>query len=46
MPSLEQLAVWIALLGFDFDIEEPAELHNVIRPIVTRLNRASPPALT
>ncbi|TCN32897.1 putative DNA-binding transcriptional regulator YafY [Kribbella orskensis] len=45
-PSLEQLAVWIALLGFDFDIEEPAELHNVIRPIVTRLNRASPPAPT
>lgn len=45
-PSLEQLAVWIALLGFDFDIEEPAELHDVIGSIVARLNRASPPALT
>ncbi|TDO46885.1 putative DNA-binding transcriptional regulator YafY [Kribbella sp. VKM Ac-2527] len=43
-PSLEQMAVWIALLGFDFDIEEPAELHKVIGPIATRLNRASPPA--
>ncbi|GAA1573593.1 WYL domain-containing protein [Kribbella sancticallisti] len=40
-PSLEQLAVWIALLGFDFDIEEPAELHDVIGPIAARLQRAS-----
>jgi hypothetical protein len=41
-PSLEQLAVWIALLGSDFDIEEPAKLHNVIGPIAARLHRASP----
>lgn len=39
-PSLEQLAVWVALLGFDFDIEEPAELHDIIGPIATRLQRA------
>lgn len=39
-PSLEQLAVWVALLGFDFDIEEPAELHDVIDPIAARLQRA------
>ncbi|MEU4287227.1 YafY family protein [Kribbella sp. NPDC026596] len=40
-PSLEQLAVWVALLGFDFDIEEPADLHDIIGPIATRLTRAS-----
>ena len=40
-PSLEQLAVWVALLGFDFAIEEPAALNDVIGPIATRLTRAS-----
>ena len=40
-PSLEQLAVWIAVLGFDFDIEQPAELHDVIGPIAARLHRVS-----
>ena len=40
-PSLEQLAVWVAVLGFDFTVEEPQELHEVIGPIGTRLTRAS-----
>jgi predicted DNA-binding transcriptional regulator YafY len=38
--SLEELAVWVALLGFDFDIHEPAELFDVLGPLTSRLERA------
>lgn len=30
LPSVEHLAVWVAMLGFDF--EEPVELHEIIAP--------------
>lgn len=40
-PSLEQLAVWVALLGFEFTIEEPAALYDMMGPIAARLDRAS-----
>jgi predicted DNA-binding transcriptional regulator YafY len=38
--SLEELAVWVALLGFDFDIHEPEELFGVLEPLAGRLERA------
>ncbi len=38
--SLEELAVWVALLGFDFDIHEPEELFGVLEPLTARLERA------
>ena len=38
--SLPELGVWIALLGFDFDIHEPAELVDVLGPVSERLRRA------
>lgn len=40
-PSLEQLAVWVGLLGFEFTIEEPAALYDMMGPIAARLDRAS-----
>ncbi|HEU4948869.1 MAG TPA: YafY family protein [Kribbella sp.] len=42
-PSLEQLGVYVALLGFDFEIEEPTELYDVIGPIAARLTAALAP---
>ena len=38
--SLEELAVWVALLGFDFDIHEPEEVFGVLEPLTARLERA------
>ncbi len=38
--SLDQLGVWVALLGFDFDIHEPAELRDVLGSVADRLDRA------
>ncbi len=38
--SLDELAVWVALLGFDFDVHEPPELVDHIRAITRRLTRA------
>jgi predicted DNA-binding transcriptional regulator YafY len=41
--SLEEMGVWIALIGFDFDIQEPAELVDVLRPVSDRLRKAIGP---
>jgi predicted DNA-binding transcriptional regulator YafY len=37
--SLEELAVWIGLIGFDFDVVAPAELGEVIVTLAGRLGR-------
>jgi predicted DNA-binding transcriptional regulator YafY len=39
--SLDQLGVWVSVLGFDFDIHEPAELTDHLRGVVDRLVRAT-----
>jgi hypothetical protein len=39
--SLEELGVWVALLGFDFDIHEPPELAEALVPVAARLTRAT-----
>jgi predicted DNA-binding transcriptional regulator YafY len=39
--SLEEMGVWIALLGFDFEIHEPAELADVLKPVGDRIRRAT-----
>lgn len=39
--NLAELGVWVALLGFDFDIHEPPELAEALRPVATRLTRAT-----
>ena len=38
--SLDALAVHLALLGFDFEVREPAELAERIRGLAARLSRA------
>jgi predicted DNA-binding transcriptional regulator YafY len=38
--SLEELVVWIALIGFDFDVVDPPELADVISTLAARLARA------
>jgi predicted DNA-binding transcriptional regulator YafY len=37
--SLEEMAVWIGLIGFDFDVVAPAELGEVIVTLAGRLSR-------
>ena len=39
--SLDQMAIYIALLGFDFDVQEPVELLPFLRTLAGRLGRAS-----
>ncbi|MPZ94095.1 MAG: WYL domain-containing protein [Propionibacteriales bacterium] len=39
--SLDQLGVYVALLGFDFDIHEPEELVDHLGTVVDRLKRAT-----
>lgn len=39
--SLEELALFVALKGFDFHVLEPAELIPVLRALSDRLSRAS-----
>ncbi|NDL60717.1 helix-turn-helix transcriptional regulator [Phytoactinopolyspora mesophila] len=39
--SLEELAVWVALFGFEFEVHEPSELRDVIETLAGRLSRAS-----
>jgi predicted DNA-binding transcriptional regulator YafY len=41
--SLDELAVWIAIMGVEFDIHEPPELLGYIRTLVGRLQRAASP---
>jgi predicted DNA-binding transcriptional regulator YafY len=38
--SLEHVATWIAMLGFDFTIEEPTQLSEAIAALAARLTRA------
>jgi predicted DNA-binding transcriptional regulator YafY len=38
--SLDELAVWMALIGVDFDIHEPPELRDRARALADRLRRA------
>jgi predicted DNA-binding transcriptional regulator YafY len=39
--SLDQLAVWLAAFGFEFDIHEPPELVEHLRVLTARLQRAA-----
>jgi predicted DNA-binding transcriptional regulator YafY len=41
--SLDQLAVWVAAFGFEFDIHEPPELVEHLRTLTARLQRAAWP---
>lgn len=41
--SLDQLAVWVAAFGFEFEIHEPPELREHIRTLTARLQRAVQP---
>ena len=38
--SLEVVATWIAMLGFDFVVEEPEELNARIQALAARLLRS------
>jgi predicted DNA-binding transcriptional regulator YafY len=38
--SLDGLAMWMALIGFEFEVREPPELIERIRSLVQRLSRA------
>jgi predicted DNA-binding transcriptional regulator YafY len=38
--SLDALAMWISLLGVDFEVREPPELLEHLRPLADRLTRA------
>jgi predicted DNA-binding transcriptional regulator YafY len=42
--SLDELALWIAIMDVEFDIHEPPELLGYIRTLVGRLQRAASPA--
>jgi len=37
--SLDEMVVWIAVLGFDFDVVEPPELVAIARTLAARLGR-------
>ncbi|HZC26826.1 MAG TPA: YafY family protein [Actinopolymorphaceae bacterium] len=39
--SLDQLAIYVAILGFDFEVHEPPELVERLRTLATRLDRAT-----
>jgi predicted DNA-binding transcriptional regulator YafY len=39
--SLDVLAVWLALIGVDFEVQEPPELVDRIRQVAERFNRAT-----
>ena len=38
--SLDEMAVWIAVLGFDFEVLEPAEMLPYVRRLAEILTRA------
>ncbi|EHR61621.1 helix-turn-helix transcriptional regulator [Saccharomonospora cyanea] len=38
--SLDELALWVAVLGFPFEVEEPPELFGTVRTLVDRLARS------
>ncbi|NLU68349.1 WYL domain-containing protein [Streptomyces sp. HNM0574] len=39
--SLDQLAVWVAAFGFDFEVREPPELIDHLHTLTARLRRAA-----
>ncbi|GAA2992964.1 helix-turn-helix transcriptional regulator [Actinokineospora diospyrosa] len=39
--SLDQLAVWVAAFGFEFEVHEPPELRSHLRELTARLGRAA-----
>ena len=39
--SLDTLSVYLALTGFDFEVQEPAELIERIRELAKRFHRAT-----
>ncbi|MEW2400565.1 YafY family protein [Streptomyces sp. NPDC046862] len=39
--SLDQLAVWVAAFGFDFEVQEPPELVDHLHTLTARLQRAA-----
>ncbi len=41
--SAWSLAIHLALIGHDFEVLEPPELHDAVRELGARLSRASPP---
>ncbi|APU16491.1 MULTISPECIES: helix-turn-helix transcriptional regulator [Actinoalloteichus] len=41
--SLDQLAVWVAAFGFEFEVREPPELVEHLRTLTARLSRAAWP---
>ena len=41
-PTLEVVAMWIAMLGFDFVVEEPLELNEHMRALAARMLRSCP----
>ena len=38
--SLDRLCVWLALIGFDFEVREPVELIDRVRDLAERFSRA------
>jgi predicted DNA-binding transcriptional regulator YafY len=40
--SIDRLAVWLALIGFEFEVLEPLELADRVRDLAGRLSRAAP----
>jgi predicted DNA-binding transcriptional regulator YafY len=40
--ALDALAIYVALIGFDFEVDEPPELVDQIRRLADRLRRATP----
>jgi predicted DNA-binding transcriptional regulator YafY len=41
--ALDEIALYVALLGVDFEVQEPPELIEAIRDLAARLTRASTP---
>jgi predicted DNA-binding transcriptional regulator YafY len=39
--SLDMLAIYLAMIGFDFEVREPVELVKHIRSLAERLVRAA-----
>jgi predicted DNA-binding transcriptional regulator YafY len=39
--SLDRLSVWLALIGFDFEVKEPPELIDRVRSLAERFSRAA-----
>lgn len=44
--SLDSLSVWMALIGFDFEVQDPPELAERIRLLADRFRRAAEPKVS